>query len=473
MDLRPYQFYKGVQRILELRKCALHWSPGAGKTATVISAIDALMMAGDVTRALVVSPKRVAWSVWPAEVEKWAPHLTCVLAAGDTKLKKGAYTKARLRDALSTEGDIYSTDYETLEKLMKHFGRKWPFDMLVIDEASMVKTHSSKRSRLLRRVAKHTRYVVELTGTPASNGIPDLWHQILLLDEGERLEPTLGAFRDKWCVQIPPNEYNTWGVLGSISKRDRKKRDPQWVADQDALRLKTEAAITDRIKDIAFSLHAEDYIDLPPITHNNILVDLPPAVKTEYDEFREEFVLNFGDDDVASSPNAAAAAAKLLQIANGAVYIDDTETEWRELHTAKLDALSDLVAEAAGEPMLVFYTFISDRERILARFKHARHIDGVDLDGWNRGEVPMLLAHPFGAAHGLNLQAGGRIVVWFGPTWNLEWKQQADKRLHRSGQQHHVFVHHILGRGTLDVDVMNRLADKADVQDRLLEELKR
>ena len=489
-QLRKYQEAR-VRKICRLPKCMLADPMGAGKTATVVSAVEQLLAVGAANKVLVIAPKRVATDTWPAEIAKWS-RLSYSVVVGPPKKRVAA---------LEADTDVYCINYEGLMWLSEHLGSVWPFDMLVCDESSMLKHHGSNRSKAVWRAVKSglVKRLVLLTGTPASNGIGDLWAQVRLLDNGARLYDTITAFREHWMEPVGNRAHNRWAVRGgnalwfaekgrdSAAKTlagaeargdtDMVVRKQQEVAHYDAnianIRAgmdEVAAEITDAIKDICFSLSPEDLDEMPPVTYNNIEVTLPPKVLAQYKKFEADFLLQFPEGG-ASSPNAAAASSKCLQLASGAVYLDDTEREWAEVHTAKLDALGDVIEEACGAPVLVWYTFQSDRDRILKRFKKAKHIDDVDLEEWNRGRVPVMLAHPASASFGLNLQTGGHTSVWFSLTYNLEHKLQADKRLHRSGQTEHVFIHHLVAKGTLDADVLVRLEQKNDVQDRVLKQL--
>ena len=413
------------------------------KTVSTLTAIDELMFDRFlVQRVLVIAPKRVAETTWTDEAAEWEHtaglRLSVVLGSQQDRLA-----------ALSRKADIYVINRENVVWLVEHFGRAWPFDMIVIDEASSFKNHQAKRFKALRKVRPLASRIVELTGTPAPNGLLDLWAQLYLLDRGERLEKSITRYRDRYF--------------------EPDKRDGHIVY---SWKLKPGAAdaIYEKIGDICVSMKSEDYIQLPPVILNTVPVMLDAAAKRKYDELERDLVLNIEEKDILAN-TAAALSGKLLQMANGAVYAEEREVV--HIHDAKLEALAEIIDCNAGKSVMVFYYFKHDLQRLKERFPDARELKTADdIHGWNAGKIPLLLVHPASAGHGLNLQHGGHIVVWFGLTWSLEMYQQANKRLHRSGQTEPVIIHHLVARGTVDEDVMRALRNKGNSQDAMLDAVK-
>lgn len=327
----------------------------------------------------------------------------------------------------------------------------WPFDMVVIDELSSFKSPSARRFRALRRKLGSIRRIVGLTGTPAPNGLIDLWSQVYLLDRGERLGRTLTSYRNTY---FRPDRMN-----GHLVYSYR-------------LLEGAEEAIHKKLSDLCMSLRKEDYLDLPGQIYENVELNPPPALLKKYRAFERERIMECLDSEgevVALS--AAALTNKLLQFANGAIY--DAEGAVHELHSLKLDALEELIEAANGEPVLVFYAFRHDRDRIMARFTCRELRTGADIDAWNRREIPVAIAHPASVGHGLNLQEGGHIIIWYGLTWSLELYQQANERLNRPGQTSVCRIYHILLKGTADEMVLEALKNKNTSQSALIEALKK
>lgn len=440
----PHGYQREAIRLIEEKPAVgLFLDMGLGKTACALTAIQNLMYDRfEVRRVLVVAPLRVARSVWPAEVAKWdhlnGLRLSLVLGGGKERTA-----------ALSAPADIYVINRENVSWLVDLYRQKWPFDMVVIDELSSFKSSSSRRFRDLRKVRPLIRRMVGLTGTPTSTGLEDLWAQVYLLDRGERLGTTIGRFREKY---FRPGRRSGHIVY-------------EWLAKEFS-----QDAIFEAIGDICFSMRASDWLDLPPRVDNVVDVELSAAETATYRKMERDMLLPFAGADVSAS-TAGVLSGKLSQLANGAVY--DEQGGVREVHTAKLDALEDIVEAANGRQVLVFYWYKHDLARIKARLPQARVLGGdQDISDWNAGRVPVLLVHPASGGHGLNLQTGGSTAVWFGLTWSLELYQQANARLHRQGQTERVVVHHLVARGTVDVDCMRALAGRTATQDALLEAVK-
>lgn len=450
---RPYQ-RQIIDAILDHKRVAIWAGMGLGKTSATLAAIDVLRLL-DPDPVLVLAPLRVAQSTWPDEVRKWSDfnHLKVSTITG---------AEAARKVALRTPADIYTTNYEQLPWLVQTLGKQWPFRMVVADEATKLKgfrlNQGGARARALGKVVKAgliDRFV-ELSGTPAPNGLVDLWGQIWMLDQGERLGKTYGAFADRYFHQMPMPDG--WTMLK-----------PRAFADEQ---------IHAALSDICFSLEAKDYFDLKEPIKNVIGVEMPAKARKVYDQLQKEAFAELGAHEITAA-NAAALTVKLLQAANGALYTDESGA-WAELHNAKLDALESIVEEAAGMPVLVAYHFKSDLARLRARFKFARELDAdpQTITDWNTGKIRMLLAHPASAGHGLNLQDGGNIIAFFGLWWDLEQHQQIIERIGptrqlQAGYDRPVFVHYITATGTADELVLARLESKRSVQDVLMEAMKR
>jgi SNF2 family DNA or RNA helicase len=422
---------------------------GTGKTVTTLTAID--MILNDALEdgpVLVIAPKRVAENTWSKETEKWE-HLRHL------RISKIMGTEKQRLTALNTHADIYVINRENVVWLVDQYngavsGQGWPFPIVVIDELSSFKSAQAKRWKALRRVRGRIRRLIGLTGTPRPNGIEDLWPEVYLLDQGERLGRTLGAFRTRYLV---PEKMN-----GHIVYSYRPKEG-------------AEAEVYDRLGDICMSIKKEDVLSLPGQIYEDIELTCPPSLLKQYKQFERDKVLECLDEEgevVAGS--AAALTNKLLQFANGAIY--DMDGKVHELHTIKLDALEELLEEAGGDPVLVLYAYKHDRDRIRQRIT-CRELDKPeDIDAWNRGEIPVALAHPASIGHGLNLQDGGHIIVWYGLTWSLELYQQANERLNRPGQKNVCRVYHLILKGTHDSRVLQSLKNKDEGQAAAIEALR-
>lgn len=391
-----------------------------------------------------IAPLRVAQSTWSGEIEKW-DHLRGL------RLSKVLGNEKQRIEALNQPADLYIINRENTEWLVNYYGRKWPFDMVVIDELSSFKNPKSKRFRALRKVRPLIKRIVGLTGTPAPNGLIDLWSQVYLLDQGERLGKTLTGYRDRY---FDPGRRNQNIVF-------------EWIP-----KPFVEEAIYEKISDVCVSMKAEDWLQLPGRIDNVIEVELPEKAKSQYKQLEKDLTLPLVDSDVTAA-NAAVLTNKLLQMANGAIY--DEFSDAKEIHSAKLDALEEAVEAANGKPVLVVYTYQHDLDRIKRQLKkyNPRTLNGdQDVRDWNEGKIQVLLLHPASGGHGLNLQAGGNIVIWFGLTWSLEWYQQTNARLHRQGQTERVIIHHIVAKGTMDEEVLKALTGKAATQNGLMEAVK-
>ena len=449
-DLHKYQLVC-AEHIINHPYCGLFIDMGLGKTISTLTAIDILMFDYcEVNSVLVVAPKRVAESVWQEEAEKWehTKHL---------RFSKIIGTQAQRIAAIKVKADIYIISRDNIAWLCALYGGgKLPFDMVVIDELSSFKSYKSERFKAMRGARVYLKRLVGLTGTPAPNGLIDLWPQVYLMDRGERLEKTITRYREKY---FRPGRTN-----GNV------------VYSYDLL-SDSEFLIHKKIEDICISMKASDYLEMPMRTDNYIKLRMPEALRKKYVDFEKEKVLDLFNQDNGSTEvnvvNAAALSNKLLQFANGAIY--DEERKVYPIHDIKLDALKEIVDDANGQPVLIAWTYQFDRDRILEYLKkyNPRELKGdKDIKDWNEGKVQVMLAHPASAGHGLNLQAGGHIIVWFGQTWSLELYQQFNGRLYRQGQQGHVIIHHLILEGTHDEDVIKALRAKDKKQDSLMNSIK-
>jgi SNF2 family DNA or RNA helicase len=423
-------------------RAGLFLDMGLGKTACVLSALEPRHLP-----ALVVAPKRVAETVWDAERDLWRPDLTISLAVGEPAARQAA---------LDTQSDITVISRDNLMDARKVRSR---YKTIVLDELSNYKTKSSKRWRTARDLIDKpaTQHVWGLTGTPSPNGYLDLWAQIYLLDRGKRLGKTLGGFRGRYF--IPIIDENTGFPF---------KYEPRPETDKNVQKL---------IEDICLAMETEGRIALPPVTRNEIHIELPAEVRRVYNEMQAELVVDLREifgGQIHSAKNAATLTNRLSQIAAGFMYVDDA---WMyggaatRIHNQKLDVLKEVVG-GVDSPVLVFYQYVEEKDAILqdpmlGPLCHDINDPGV-IQRWNKGDVPVLISHPASASHGLNLQYGGHTIVWTSPTWDLELWEQGNKRLARQGQQHPVVIHVILADGTIDTRVIKRVDGKAEVQDDLL-----
>lgn len=412
-----------------------------GKTIITLTAINNLIYDRfTVRKVLIIAPLRVARDTWPQEINKW-DHLTNLRTAvmvGDKHTRD---------QALSTDADIYITNRENLPWLVDHVGHDWPFDMVVIDELSSFKSHQAKRFKALRKMRPHINRIIGLTGTPAPNSLMDLWAQFALIDGGDRLGKFITRYRNQYFL---PDKRN--GAQIYTYK-------PRPGAEQE---------IYDAISDITVSMRTTDYLDLPAVTYTNHPVTLSAPERAAYDRLKKDMVLQLGDDTIDAA-NAAALSGKLQQLASGAIYIDD-EHNTTTVHARKLDALEDLIEQANGATVLVAYWFKHEASRILDRFPQARALaTSQDFADWNRGKIPVGLIHPASAGHGLNLQAGGHILVWVTTPWSLELYEQTNARLHRQGQTEPVSIIHLVATDTIDTRVGAALSGKSVTQDALVE----
>lgn len=444
MQFRPWPYQKYcINRLLTDNSLGLFLDMGLGKTVITLTAINDLKFNRfAISKVLVIAPKKVAEATWSKEAAKW-DHLKLLRVMPVL----GTLTK-RIR-ALNTPADVYVINRENVQWLVEYYRNAWPFDMVVIDELSSFKNHQAKRFKSLTWVRGHINRFVGLTGTPAPNGLTDLWAELYLLDEGERLEHRITHYRERYFER---------GYDGFSYK-------PKPGAAE---------VIQDKISDICISMKAEDYLELPDCIMNVVPVVLDSKAEAQYKKLEREMLLEV-DEGTIDAGSAAVLSNKLLQLCNGAVYAEDREVI--EIHNCKIEAFLELIEQLNGQPALVFYNFKHD----LSRIKKALSKSGLrvrelkspqDETDWNNRQVDILLAHPASAAYGLNLQDGGNHVIWFGLNWSLELYKQANKRLHRQGQKQKVFVHHLVVENSRDTDVMSALEDKDATQEALLQSLK-
>ena len=404
-----------------------------------------------VTRVLVIAPLRVARDTWPAEVQKW-DHLK------DLDVSVIVGTQKERIAAINSNAMVYVINRENVKKLVEYFERnrmRWPYDMVVVDELSSFKNHQSQRFKCLRKIRPYVKRWVGLTGTPTSNGLMDLWAEIGILDGGERLGRFIGRYRESY---FRPGAMNpSTGVVFSYV--------PRPGADKQ---------IYERISDITISMKALDYLDMPECITVYHEVEMDSTERRLYDQLKSDLIIPLEGGDIDAA-NAASLSNKLLQMANGAVY--DENKEVRIIHDHKLEMLEDLIESANGQPVLIAYWFRHDRDRIMAYlsskgYKPREIRDSKDIQDWNDGRIPVALIHPASAGHGLNIQSGGHILIWFGLTWSLEFYQQTNARLWRQGQSNTVTIHHIMCKDTVDEDVLAALASKEVTQAKLIAAVK-
>lgn len=448
---RPYQGMI-IDHIVEHPRCAIWAGMGMGKTSSTLSALDALLLAED-PPVLVIAPLRVAVATWPDEALKWAhtAGLRVVPITGSSKERMAA---------LHRRADVYTINYENLPWLVEVWGHRWPYRIVIADESTKLKgfrlRQGGQRAAALGKVAHGlARRFITLTGTPAPNGLIDLWGQMWFVDRGERLGRTFTAFKDRWFGPNPDGH----GVVALPHAQDQ---------------------IQAALRDVCLTVEAKDWFDLRDPIVNNIYVDLPARARKDYEDMQKKMFAELVSGERLEAVNAAARTIKCLQMANGAAYVGEKSDKWEEIHDLKLQALESIVEEAGGMPVLVAYHFKSDLARLKRAFPKGRELDQnpQTLRDWNAGKIPLLFAHPASAGHGLNLQDGGNILVFFAHWWNLEERQQIVERIGptrqlQAGHDRPMFIHNIIAAGTVDEMVIERVETKREVQDILLSAMKR
>jgi SNF2 family DNA or RNA helicase len=445
LDYKPHNYQEyAINKVEESPIAGLLLDMGLGKTVITLTAINNLKYDRfEVDKVLIIAPKRVAEDTWSREGDKWThtKHL---------RISKILGTQKKRLEAMKADADIYIVNRENVPWLVAQTGKKWPFDMVVIDELSSFKNSDSQRWRALRRIRPFIKRIVGLTGTPAPNSLLDLWAQLYLLDQGERLGSTIGGYRDRY--------FYAAAKQGNVVHSWKQKRE-------------TEQHIYNAISDICVSMKAEDHLEMPEKIMNYIPVVLDKESRAKYDQLERDLLLPLIDADTTIIANGSAVLSnKLLQMANGAIYDEDKLAH--DIHEAKLDALEDVIEAANGKPVLLFYSFKHDIARIAKRFKIKELKTNNDIAEWNKGNIQLMGCHPASAGHGLNLQDGGCIVVWFGLNWSLELYEQANARLYRQGQKNNVIIHHLVTEGTMDEDVIKALDRKATGQNALMAAVK-
>ena len=450
MKFRPYEYQQtAIKWIIDNPRCGLFLDMGLGKTVSTLTAIQQLMDDCEISRTLVVAPKKVAETTWTTEAQKW-DHLKSL------KVAKVMGTEKQRKLALAEKADVYVIGRDSFVWLVGIFGGMLPFDVLVIDELTSFKSSKSNRFKAMRMATPTAKRVIGLTGTPAPNGLIDLWAQMYCIDMGERLGRSVTKYRETYF------ETHKWNNI--IVRCNVKKG--------------YDEVIRKKIADICLSMQAKDYLQLPDLINHTIKVQLSSTTMQAYTKFEREKVLQFQDEHQGETANVLAQSAaglmnKLSQFANGAIY--DDERNVHHVHDEKLDRLAEIIEAANGSSVLVFYQYKHDAARIAEKFNKAYRVkvytDEKQLIEWNAGQVDILLAHPASTAFGLNMQDGGHYIVWFGTGWNLELYQQANARLHRQGQQYPVQVYNLVCSGTVDERAVTALENKKGVQQGLLDSL--
>lgn len=441
MHYTPHNYQtQATQYIIDHHETAILLGMGLGKSVITLTAIWQLMLDYfTIHRVLIIAPLRVARDTWPAEIAKWdhLDGLTVAVAVG---------TKQDRLNALAASAMVTIINRENIPWLVNQLGGSWPFDMVIIDELSSFKNHRAKRFTALVKMRPHVKRWVGLTGTPASNGLMDVWAQFRLLDGGERLGRFITRYRERWFVPDKRNGMQVFTYKPRVGAEDEIYR---------------------AIGDMTLSMRTTDHLQLPELTVTTMPVTLEPKERGVYEQLKADLVLDL-DGATIDAANAAALFGKLLQLASGAIYTGDGE--WTAVHERKLDALEDLIEAANGNPLLVAYWFTHDRERITSRFPQARELKtSVDIEAWNKGAITLALIHPASAGHGLNLQSGGHLLVWFSLTWSLELYQQTNARLYRQGQSEPVTITHLVAEGTLDEAALKALDAKDATQAALID----
>lgn len=451
---RPYQPIM-IDFMLKAPRCSMFVPMGFGKTSACLAAIDGLLLAGTVSKVLILAPLRVARSTWPDESQKWDrfKQLQIVPMTGDSKERVAALRRKDVQ--------IFTINYDNIVWLIDFLGDAWPFDMVIADESTRLKSYRGRqggvRAKALSRIAHKVKRWVNLTGTPAPNGVGDLWGQMWFIDQGQRLGRTFTGFQNRWFRARPGSDMR-YPVM-----------DPLPHAQEE---------IQVVLKDVCLALKVSDWFDIAEPIVNTIIVELPPVARKHYKEMETEMFTCLAGEEIEAF-GAAAKTIKCLQLANGAAYTGGSNTEWAEVHDEKIEALRSIIEETSGVPLVVAYHFRSDLARLLRAFPGSRGLDSDPntITDWNAGRIKILLAHPASAGHGLNLADGGNILVYFGHWWNLEERQQIVERIgpvrqKQAGHDRPVFIYNIVARNTVDDLIIKRIETKRGVQDLLLEAMK-
>lgn len=453
--LHHYQRY-AAEFVKEHKFSGLFLDMGLGKTLITLTALSELGRDGKLSgNVLIIAPKLIAINTWPAEVQKW-DHTKNAKFTVLSGLKKPKRDKI-LIDIPVKKAQFYVCNPELLPGLVTYFGQSWPFQNVVVDEVQTFKSYDAIRFKALMKVRSQIERVIILTGTPAPSSLMDIWPQITLLDAGQRLGENITAFRENFFHpgRLTPQGYPY-----------------EWLLKNGA-----EDFIYKQISDIVISMKAADYLKMPKVTYNNVVVAMTSKERVVYDQLKKDKVIDLLDGEKITSANAAVLSAQLLQLANGAIYMNKETRDIAVLHDRKMDALEQIIDSSQGEPILVFYWFQHDIKRIIAKFGSAVTVfDGTpkQIADWNNKKISVLICHPASAGFGLNLQDGGHIVVWFSlPNYNLGLYQQSNARIFRQGQTKPVIIHHIVTTGTVDTLMLQRLDEKAVNQESLIDAVKR
>ncbi|MCR4774582.1 MAG: DEAD/DEAH box helicase [Prevotella sp.] len=447
MRFIPHDYQKkAIDWVIDKKRCALFLQMGLGKSVITLTAIQYLIDDLEISKVLVIAPKKVAESTWTDEVEKWE-HL-------NLRVSKVIGTEKKRIEALAAKADVYVLGRDSYVWLCGYYDGELPFDMLVIDELTTFKSSNSQRFKMLKKTTAQFKRVVGLTGTPAPNGLIDLWAQIYVIDMGERLGKYFTHYRRDYF------NYHIWNN----------------IAINCTIKKGAEEVLNKKLSDICLTMQSKDYIKLPKLITHTEIIPLPDKIKKKYDDFEKDSVIEFqkehsDDSETILASSIAALMNKLSQFANGAIYDEDRNVY--EIHNEKLEKLKEIV-EAAQSPVLCFYQYQHDIPRIteaLKGYKVVKYETAEHLKQWNKGEIDVLLAHPASTAFGLNMQQGGHYIVWFSTGWNLELYQQANARLYRQGQTQPVFVYKLVCQGTVDERMNVSLTDKKSVQQGLMDSL--
>lgn len=444
MEFKPhdYQAYT-IEFIKTHDKAAILLDMGMGKSVSTLTALNDMMFDSfNVGRALVIAPLRVARDTWPAEISKWdhLKHLRTAVIVGTAKER---------RQALHTDADLYVINRENIPWMMKELGESWPFDTVVIDELSSFKSHKAARFKALMSKRKNMRRIIGLTGTPTSKSLEDIWAPFKLFDGGQRLEPYITHFREKYFV---PDKRNGYQIFS-------------WK-----LKPGAEDAIYNAIGDITVSMKAADHLNMPALTISTKTVHLDERERQVYNKLKKDMLVQL-EGETIDAGSAAVLSNKLLQLSSGAIYADEGRTI--NVHSQKLDALEDIIEAANGQNLLVCYWFKHELERLLRHFPQGRQLQTAqDMTDWCNGDIELAFIHPASAGHGLNLQSGGHIMVWHTTPWSLELYQQTNARLYRQGQEHPVSIVHIEAANTIDQQVIASLESKNQTQSALIDAVK-
>ena len=459
-DLHKYQL-RMIDWIKANKKCAIWAGVGLGKTATTLTAISSLLQENNnyvhsslINKVLIIAPLRVAKYVWPVEIKNWdhLSELSCTVLRG---------TASQRKQLLDDKAPIHIINKEMVQWLVGEMAirKEWPYDCVVIDESSAFKNPRSKRFKFLKMANHKISRMIQLSGTPASNGLLDVWSQLFLLDNGERLGRTFSVYKDVYFN----SDYMGYNWTPKEGSKERIYR---------------------KITDKCLTLKKEDYLELPPCNKNIITLTMGEDFARQYKELEREFILIM-ENEAITAQQAGVLSNKLLQFCGGAVYSDGniqdgvmlqniTGTKnWVTVSEAKINALKEIVDELSGDPVLVAYNYRHELMRLKSAFPQGRElVYESDIEEWNKGDIPIMFVHPASAGHGLNLQAGGNNLVWFSLTWDLEAYDQLNGRLDRQGQTKPVFIHHLVFRDSIEERIMERLENKHITQTELLNAMK-